>query len=140
LTLESGGVKVCAPGTGAVTPLSRLLAHPSGHSYAMRNLWIGMIIGAATGAAIGGIVDGTTRARLVAVEAGHTVSHAVKEHVPEARERLQKIDLPSKAHEILDRAAESQAGDATRHLADAAKHAAGTASSHMHRRNAGDEQ
>lgn len=103
-----------------------------------------MIIGAATGAAIGGTVDGARRARLVAVEAGHTVTQAVKEHAPEARERLQKIDLPSKAHEILDRAAESQAGDATRHaarnLADAAKHAAGTASSHMHHRDAVDEQ
>ncbi|MFI6430706.1 hypothetical protein [Rhodococcus oryzae] len=110
----------------------------------MRNLWIGMIIGAATGAAIGAIVDGSRRAGLVAVEAGHTVTQAVKEHVPEARERLQKIDLPGKAHEILDRAAESQAADATRHaaqnLADSAKHAAGTASSHLHHHDAADEQ
>lgn len=103
-----------------------------------------MIIGAATGAAIGAIVDGSRRARLVAVEAGHTVTQAVKEHIPEARERLQEIDLPGKAHEILDRAAESQAADTARHaaqnLADAAKHAAGTASSTLHHHDAADEQ
>ncbi|MBP1158018.1 MULTISPECIES: hypothetical protein [unclassified Rhodococcus (in: high G+C Gram-positive bacteria)] len=110
----------------------------------MRNLWTGMVIGAATGAAIGAIVDGSRRAGLVTVKAGHTVTQAVKEHVPEARERLQKIDLPGKAHEILDRAAESQAAEATQHaaqnLADSAKHAAGTASSHLYHHDAADEQ
>lgn len=92
----------------------------------MRNLWVGMIFGAATGAAIGAIVDGGKRARELAVESGHSVTNAVKAHAPDIRERIQAADLPTKAHDALERAREAHVVERARdaHVVDAAKRAA----------------
>lgn len=91
----------------------------------MRNVWFGLMIGAATGAAIGISLDLGHQAGRRAGQAADAARQALHDHGPElaaavtntaarSAEKIKAADLPGKARDLAHRANQSAAADTAR--------------------------
>ena len=94
----------------------------------MRNVWLGLMFGAATGAAIGVSLDLGEAARRGAVQTAEAAGKALQEHGPEfaaavgtavarGAEQVKAADVPGKARDLAARAGHSGVADSARKAA-----------------------